>query len=203
MSEHNVLSSEELDFIRQIFSSQLIGKPQHASAVKVEGGALADTLLSRLGQHARLNLEAHLDNYHMSFPLHLVEDELHSLQLELGAPDIYEDGATRRPWRLTLKKPLPLLEQDGTTTDLRVHELAPDSLLVGRRGKAALPDDFVLWLPLPGQEPLQVSARRIRQASGQRVAYSLRFEEDEHGEHIRQFIFEQYRQQNPQLQAVS
>ena len=38
MSEHNVLSSEELDFIRQIFSSQLIGKPLHTSAVKVEGG---------------------------------------------------------------------------------------------------------------------------------------------------------------------
>jgi hypothetical protein len=203
MSEQSALSSEELDFLRQLFSSQLIGKPLHIPSFKVDGGALANALLSRLGQHAQLNLEARMGNYRMSFPLQLVEDEMHSLQLEMGAPSIYEEGVIRRPWRLVLAKPLPLREQDGAASSLLVHEIAPDSLLIGPRGKTALPEEFSLWLPLPGQEAIPVYARRIRQSSGQRAAYSLLFSHNEHTERIRQFIFEQYRQQNPQLQAVS
>ena len=70
------LSSEELDFIREVFSSQLIGKPLSIPAFKVDGGPLANALLTRLGLHANLSLEAKLDRCHVSFPLQLVEDEL-------------------------------------------------------------------------------------------------------------------------------
>lgn len=203
MSEQNVLSSEELDFLRQVFNSQLIGRPLHIPSFKVDGGALANALLSRLGRHAQLNLQARTDNYSMSFPLQLVEDEMHGLQLELGAPDIYDEGAVRRAWRLVLDAPLTLQDQDGADTDLLVHEVAPDSLLISPCGSAELPDNFSLWLPLPGLEPMPVKARRIRASSGQRAAYSLQLRHSEHAERIRQFIFEQYRQQNPQFQAVS
>lgn len=202
MSEQSALSSEELDFLRQVFSSQLIGKPLHIPSFKVDGGALANALLSRLGRHAQLNLQARMDNYSMSFPLQLVEDEMQSLQLELGAPSIYEEGAIRRPWRLVLDAPLVLQDQDGAETGLLVHEVAPDSLLIGSHTDAALPDNFSLWLPLPGLEPMPVKARRIRASTEQRAAYSLLLRHSEHTERIRQFIFEQYRQQNPQLQAV-
>ena len=89
------LSSEELDFIREVFSSQLIGKPLSIPAFKVDGGPLANALLTRLGLHANLSLEAKLDRCHVSFPLQLVEDELHGLQLEMGAPNIFEEGAVR------------------------------------------------------------------------------------------------------------
>lgn len=202
MSEQSELSSEELDFLRQLFSSQLIGQPLDIPSFKVDGGALANALLSRLGRHTQLSLQARMDNYSMSFPLQLVEDEMHSLQLELGAPSIYEEGAIRRPWRLVLDTPLALQDQDGADTALLVHEVAPDSLLIEQQGDAALPAEFNLWLPLPGLESIPVKARRIRASTGQRAAYSVLLRHSEHTERIRQFIFKQYRQKNPQLQAA-
>ncbi|MBC9251800.1 hypothetical protein A9179_16135 [Pseudomonas alcaligenes] len=203
MPEHNTLSSEELDFLRQVFSSQLIGNPLQLPAFKVDGGPQANALLGRLGLHAQLSLEAQLGNYRMSFPLQLVEDEMHSLQLELGAPSIFEEGAVRRPWRLTLPTPLPLLDEHGQATALRVHEISPGGLLVSSQTPGTpLPELFSLWLPLPGREPMPVSGRCIRRTSPQRAAYRLLLNHREHSERIRQYIFEQYRQRHPQLQIA-
>ena len=135
MSEHSTLSSEELSFIREVFSSQLIGKALPIPAFKVDGGPLANALLARLGGHARLSLEATLDDCRMTFPLQLVEDELHGLQLEMGAPSIFEDGrledgAIRRPWRLELDEPLGLRDRKGNESGLLIYELAPSSVVL-------------------------------------------------------------------------
>lgn len=203
MSKRSILSSEELDYIRQIFSNPLRDKPLSAPTLEVEGSTLANSLLSRLGLHAQLKLEARQDHYRMSFPLHLVEDEQHNLQLELGAPNIYEEGTVLRPWRLPLQRPAALLDSHGEQTDLLVHEVAPGSLLVSCSGKAALPEQFTLWLPLPGIDAMPVKAHRVRQASPRRAAYRLRLRRAEHSERLRQFIFEQYQQRHPELQAAS
>ncbi|MGL4318979.1 MAG: PilZ domain-containing protein [Pseudomonas sp.] len=202
MSEPNTLSSEELNFIRQLFNNPLTGKPLQIPTFKVDGGPQSNALLSRLGEHAQLHLQAQLGNYHMSFPLQLVEDEMHNLQLELGAPSIFEEGAVRRPWRLILVQPLTLLDEHGEPTHLQVHELSPDSLLIGLDGDQELPPQFSLWLPLPERKPMPVHGRRIRQAGTQQAAYRLLLSHPEHSERIRQFIFEQYRQRHPQLQIA-
>lgn len=201
MSEHSTLSSEELDFIREVFHSQLIGKPLPIPAFKVDGGPLANALLARLGGHAKLSLEAQLDHYRMTFPLQLVEDELHGLQLEMGAPSIYEDGLVRRPWRLELDEPLPLHDGSGDASSLLVYELAPASMVVGSP-LAEPPEKISLWLSLPGFDSLPVKGQRIRRIGRHRAAYRLQLQHHEHAERIRQFIFEQYRRRHPQLQVA-
>ena len=201
MSEHPTLTSEELDFIREVFSSQLIGKPLSVRAFKIDGGPQANALLTRLSSQARLSLGAELDDCRMSFPLQLVEDELHGLQLEMGAPRIYEDGDMRRAWRLALDEPLHLRDSHGEESELLVYELAPGSLVLSSPLRAP-PESFSLWLQLPGCESLPVKGRRIRPISRHRAAYSLQMHSREHAECLRQFIFEQYRQRHPQLQIA-
>jgi hypothetical protein len=201
MSEDSALSSEELDYIRQIFSNQLIGTPLSIPAFKVDGGPLANALLARLGQHAELSLDAQLGHYRMTFPLQLVEDELHGLQLEMGAPSIFEEGTIRRPWRLLLDEPLPLRDSLGAHSSLQVVELAPASLLLeARTGEP--PEQFSLTLALPGRESMPISGRRIRLVGPHQAAYYLQLTHHEHTERLRQFIFEQYRKRHPQLQSA-
>ncbi len=202
MSEHPTLSDEELDYIRQLFSAQLLGNTLPIPAFKVDGGPLANALLSRLGLHAELSLQAQLEHCRISFPLMLVEDELHGLQLEMGAPNIYEEGAVLRPWRLTLRKPLALRQANGKSSHMRVLELAPGSLLLEASNGHPLPEQFDLWLALPGAESMPIHGQLIRRTDGNRAAYFLQLQHREHGERIRQFLFEQYRERHPQLQAT-
>lgn len=201
MSEQSTLSSEELSFIREVFNSQLIGKPLPIPAFKVDGGPLANALLARLGSHARLTLEAQMDDCRMAFPLQMVEDELHGLQLEMGAPSIFQDGEVRRPWRLELDEPMALRDGKGGKSGLLVYELAPTSLVLGSP-MTEPPEKFSLWLPLPGQESLPIKGQRIRLIGRHRAAYGLQVQHGEHAERIRQYIFEQYRQRHPQLQIA-
>src|SRR5690606_9598257 len=201
MSEHSTLSSEELEFIREVFSSPVVGKSLPIPAFRVDGGPLANALLARLGGNAQLSLEARMDDCRMSFPLQMVEDELHGLQLEMGAPSIFEDGRVSRLWRLELDEPLALRDGRGEETGMLVFEMGPDSLVIGSP-MISPPERFSLGLPLPESEPLAVRGRRIRHIGRHRAAYSMETKHREHAERIREFIFEQYRLRHPQLKIA-
>ncbi|WP_447589928.1 hypothetical protein [Aquipseudomonas campi] len=197
MSEHSALSSEELDFIQRVFNTPTPGKRLQTPTFRVDGGARANTMLSDLGENAQLSLEAHFDGYWMSFPLQLVEDEMHNLQMELGAPSIYEEGDVLRPLRLHLDESMPLLDEEGIPSGLHVEEVSPGGLLV--TGNTAMPRRFELWLPLPGHKPMAIKGRLLRMVGKRRAVYALKLRHPEHAERLRQFIFDQYRQQHPQL----
>jgi hypothetical protein len=132
---------------------------------------------------------------------------LHGLQLEMGAPRIFQDGRVSRPWRLELDDPLTLRDKSGEDSALLVYEIAPDSLVLGSPMRE-LPEHFNLWLPLPGFDSLPIKGRRIRRIGRigrigrHRAAYGLQTLHGEHAERIRQFIFEQYRARHPQLQIA-
>lgn len=198
MSEQSALSSEELDFIQHMFDSPLIGKRLQIPTFKVDGDPRGNALLSALGQNAQLSLDAHFDGYWMSFPVHMVEDEMHNLQLELGAPRIFEEGTVQRPMRLRLDTPLSLLDENTRPTDLQVQQISPTGLLVS--GAAHLPAQFELWLPLPGQDAIAVRGQLIRTVQPHLGAYRLTLRHAEHAERLSQFIFDQHRRQHPKLQ---
>lgn len=202
MAEHPVLSAEELDYIRRLFDQQLIDQVLNAPTFRIDGGPQANALLSSLGSHASLSLEASLDHCRLVFPLHLTEDELHGLHLEIGPPNIYEEGSNLRPWRLELEKPISLRSQNGRSSPLRIIELAPNSLLLERNDGASIPERFDLWLRLPNKESFPVHGKLIRRIDKASGAYQLGVDHQEHGERIRHFIFEQYRQRHPQLQIA-
>src|SRR5690606_19878633 len=155
MSDGATLSSEELKLIREGCSSQLVGEPASMPAFKGDGGLQANALLFRLCSHAQLPQEAQMDDCGITFRRQRGEDELGGLQLDRGAPSIFQDGQVSRPWRLEWDEPLTLRDGKGGESGLLVYELAPTSLVLGSP-MAEPPEKFSLWLPLPGFDSLPI-----------------------------------------------
>lgn len=200
MRKKNLLNHEELDYIQKILGNSMAISGLAAPSFRVDGGAAANAVLASLGKHAELHLDAQLGDQHLRFPLQLVEDEFHALHLELGAPGIFQLGDVQRSWRLNLEQPLFLMHQDGRTSELCVHEISPSGVLVEATGALDTPATFTLWLPLPGQEPIKLRGRYVRQINPELSAFSLDLLPNSHDERLRHFIFQQHRLQHPQLQ---
>jgi len=201
MSDDSPLSSDEMDFIQKILGSSVHHPKPRSLSFRVDGEPNANALLARLAAHSQLSFEARFQTHRLTFPVQLMEDEFHTLHLQLGAPNILEQGPVQRPWRLHLETPVALLDDQGAESDLWVHELSPNGLLASCPSTA--PKQFALWLPLPGGEPIQLRGQRVRAADQQLTAYRVSTGHREHAERMRQFIFKQHRQQHPQLQITA
>lgn len=200
MSQKPLLSRDELAYIQQILDTSLNNSSLPAPSFRVDGGAVANAVLAGLGKHSELHLEANFGDQCLRFPLQLVADEFHALHLELGAPKIFQQGAVQRSWRLILEQPVTLLTENGQDSSLRVYEISPSGVLLDNAEQHSLPENFNLWLPLPGQEPIQLCGRRVRRVSKQLTAFRLDLLPGSHGERLRHFLFQQHRLQHPQLQ---
>lgn len=200
MAKKPVLTSAELAYINELVSGSKTEAGETRSGFHLDGGAHANGLLLQLGAKANLTLEAELEDYCMSFPLQLTEDEFQGIRLQLGPPTIYERGPVLRAWRLHLDEPLPLLADDGGETALSVHELSPKGLLVDTGNHQKAPKHLHLRLALPGDRSLQIDARRIREVEGGMTAYEVEFPQDKDAERIRTFLYEQHQRLHPDLQ---
>lgn len=195
-----ILSDDELEFIHSLMAASSAAPVARGPLTfMVDGGEQSNSLLLQLARSANLAFEAQFEDYCMSFPVQLTEDEFHALQMKLGPPIIYERGEVLRTWRLHLEQPLPLLKSDGGESALRVHELSSDGLLVGSRSKRKTPEQFHLRLALPDGNTMPVDARRIRTVQGGMTAYEVDFPFEEDAERIRHFLFKQHRRQHPEL----
>ena len=191
MQSDPLLTPDELDYIQQILS-----KPQRKSrpsaAPQLAIGEQLSELLSRLGNAEQLSLDTHRDHQHLSFPLHLIQDEQSHSRLELGAPMIFEHGVNERPWRLELPAPLTLLDSNDRPCGLQAIELSHNGMLV-RYGKPGSPaKDQLLQLMLPQQRRVQLRARLVRRISQARYAYTLTTLHAEDEQTLRQYLFEQH-----------
>ncbi len=200
MAEKTVLTSAELAYINKLVGSSSAEPGESHSGFRVDGGERANGLLLQLAAKANLTLEAELENYCMSFPLQLREDEFHSLQLQLAPPTIYERGPVLRAWRLHLDEPLPLLSDEGHETTLSVHELSPNGLLVDTGPKHKAPKFLHLRLALPGEASFKIDARRIRDAEGGMTAYEVEYPLDKDAERIRSYLYQEHQRLHPELQ---
>lgn len=194
------LTSAELAYINKLVSSSRAEPGEARTGFRVDGGEHANGLLLQLAAKANLTLEAELEDYCMSFPLQLTEDEFHTIQLQLAPPTIYERGPVLRAWRLQLDKPLPLLSDDGSETALSVHELSPSGLLVDTGAKQKAPKHLHMRLALPGEDSFQIDAHRIRNADGGMTAYQMEYPKDRDAERIRSYLYEQHQRLHPELQ---
>lgn len=200
MNKKSLLNPEERSYIQELLGGSLPTTEMSTPSFRVDGGPMANAILAGLGKHAQLHLDAQFDDQHLRFPLQLVEDEFHDLHLELGAPRIFQEGDIQRSWRLTLEQPLVLMHKNGRTSDLRVHEISPSGVLIDCTGALAPPATFTLWLPLPGQEPIELHGHCVRRINGELTAFRLDQLRGSHAERLRYFIFQKHRQQHPQLQ---
>lgn len=199
MSDTSSLSEDERDFIQKLLIKPALGQPLQAPRFRVDGGDQANALLSRLAENSQLSLEAHFDDHWLSIPLQLVEDEFHTLHLQLGAPHMFENGPTQRPWRLHLPQPILLEDQHGEPSTLSVRELSPSGLLVSSPSKAPL--HFTLWLPLPGEDSIPLRGKRVRTVGKNLTAYVLEGCNEHNIERIRHFIFQQHQPDDEYLSS--
>lgn len=200
MAEQTILSKDELTFIRKLMQRNGSTSAERTTGFRIDGGAQSNELLLQLAARANLSLQAEFEDFRMSFPLQLREDELHSLDLQLAPPVIYERGPTTRAWRLHLDEPLPLLKNDGGESSLSVHELSPHGVLVDAGKDRKPPKHFHLRLALPDDTPLEIDAHRVRELKGGMAAYEVEYTQEKDAERIRSFLYRQHQRLHPDLQ---
>ncbi|MBB3101690.1 PilZ domain-containing protein [Azomonas macrocytogenes] len=196
----NIVSSEELAFINTLMNSTTQTVTQPSLGFRIDGNSRTRTLLATLACRSTLSLEAEFGRFCLSFPLELSEDEFHSQHLHMASPIIYEHGPRLRAWRLLLPQPLTLLNAEGDESMLRVHELSPYGLLVDTVAEQEPPERFYLYLPLPGDTPMPITAHRVRTTENGMIAYGFDFSSEEDAERLRCFLFSQHRNLYPELQ---
>ncbi|MBD1550839.1 hypothetical protein [Pseudomonas typographi] len=198
MQPDAILTQDELDFIQTMHRTQpSLGDT--SSSLLVNGGSQIKDLLTRLMANEQVTIQAQFENQQLSFPLQLVEDEFHAQHIKLGAPTIYEDGPMLRPWRLALKHPVALEDEQGRITDLWVVEISFNGVLVQMRNGTKAPKHFALWFNPEGYAPVAVRGAQERKTPEGLVAYRLTLCNPQETERLRYYILQQHRLSHPQL----
>lgn len=208
MQEQPLLTQAELDFIQHLNKKSAASKRKPAAVpvpvpvpvpdLLVEAGAQLKALLAYCAANEQLTIEAHVANQRLTFTAHLVEDAQQVQHLELGTPQIFDEGPASRAWRLPLDPPVALRQRNGKPSNLRVHELSLNGLLVELRSKRGAPEHFELILPLAGQKPIAIEGSLVRKTSGGLLAYQLDPLDKRGSARLQQFIFQQHRALHPQ-----
>lgn len=191
MQSDSLLTQDELDFIQKILFTPPQQRCRRAAPQLVLGERLSE-FLTRLGNEEQLSLDTHTDTQHLSFPLHLIQDAQSQPRLELGAPLIFEQGVSERPWRLVLPTALALLDGNDQPSGLKALELSNNGVVVEYCRTGTPTKDQLLQLMLPQARRVQLRARLARRVSHKRYAYSLQTLHSEDEQMLRQFLFEQH-----------
>ncbi|MNT39285.1 hypothetical protein D3C72_1755160 [compost metagenome] len=203
MQEQPLLTQAELEFIQHLNKKPAASRRKPAPApspdLLVDAGAQLKALLAYCAANEQLTIEAHVANQRLTFTAHLVEDAHHVQHLELGPPQIFDEGPANRAWRLPLDPPVALRQRNGKLSDLWVHELSLNGLLIELRARHAAPEHFELILPLAGQKPIAIEGSLVRKTSGGLLAYRLDPLDKRGSERLQQFIFQQHRALHPQV----
>lgn len=201
MQSDPLLTKDELDYIQKILSRP--PRKRHHTAPQLALGEQLSELLSRLGSEERLSLDTYRDHQHLSFPLHLIQDEQSRSRLELGAPLIFEHGTNERPWRLTPTAPLPLLDSREHPSGLKAVELSHNGMLLDHDKPGSPAKDQLLQLLLPQERRVQLRARLVRRIGQTRYAYSLETLHAEDEQTLRRYLFEQHSELHDGMDAGS
>ncbi|CAK17295.1 PilZ domain-containing protein [Pseudomonas entomophila] len=201
MQADALLSQDELDFIQDMQHSPHLNKADPMSSLLVNGDRRLKDLLTRLVANEQVTLQASFNNQQLSFPLQLVEDEFHALHLQLGSPDIYEDGPMLRPWRLPLERPSPLLDDHGKASGLWVRDISFKGVLLEVRGSLKAPNRFDLRFAPGDIPPIGLHGRLRRRINPTLAAYDLSQTPAEEVERLREYILQAHRQAHPELHA--
>ncbi|WP_442109639.1 hypothetical protein [Pseudomonas sp. NUPR-001] len=199
MQANALLTQDELDFIRSMQHAPQPASAESLSRLMVNAGSEIKSLLTQLIAQEQVTLQAQFDNHQMTFPLHLVEDEFHSLQLQLGAPHIYEEGPMVRPWRLTLATPLALEDELGLSTGLWVREISFKGVLLEVRDQPKPPSRFDLWFAPDHCAPIALHGVLQRRTGRNLAAYNLSGSQPSEIERLREYILQAHRQAHPEL----
>ncbi|HGY9626913.1 hypothetical protein WCE02_09420 [Pseudomonas juntendi] len=199
MQADALLTQDELDFIQNMQHSPQLNLADSMSSLLVNGDRRIQELLTRLVANEQVQLQAQFNNQQISFPLQLVEDEFHALHLQLGSPEIYENGPKPRPWRLTLEQPAALLDAQDQASGLWVREISSKGVLVQIRDLPTTPADFDLRFAPEGIPAIHLHGTLRRRIGPDLAAYDLGNSPQEEIERLREYILQAHRQAHPEL----
>lgn len=199
MQAEALLTQDELDFIQSMQRSPQLNLADPMSSLLVNGDRRIQSLLTRLVANEQVTLQAQFNNQQISFPLQLVEDEFHALHLQLGSPEIYEDGPSLRPWRLSLEQPCALLDAQGQDSGLWVRDISFKGTLLEIRGLPAAPARFELRFAPEGINPIELLGVLSRRIGPDLAAYDLSQSSAEEIERLRDYILQAHRRAHPEL----
>ena len=200
MLEQPLLTPAELAFIHHLHQQPSSVEKIPAPGLHFTAGKQLDELLSQCAANEQLSIHAQVANEHLTFDLHLSQDEQNGPSLQIGAPQIFDEGEVNRAWRSPLPQPLPLHTHDAELSDLWIHQLSMNGALIEYRARRKAPKRFSLMLPLDTQTPIAIEGVFVRQATDGLLAYQLQALDPDSDEHLRQFIYQQHRQQQQVLQ---
>ncbi|AXM96421.1 hypothetical protein ACU5P1_21550 [Pseudomonas plecoglossicida] len=201
MQADALLTQDELDFIQDMQHSPQLNLADPMSSLLVNGDHRIQSLLTRLVANEQVTLQAQFNNQQISFPLQLVEDEFHAVHLQIGSPEIYEDGPMLRPWRLSMDQPSALLDAQGQASGLLVRDISFKGTLVEVRDLAKAPSHFDLQFAPGGTAPITLHGRLRRRIGPDLAAYDLSRSSAEEVERLREYILQAHRQAHPELHA--
>ncbi|WP_412461535.1 hypothetical protein ACK2SD_05155 [Pseudomonas sp. SC11] len=192
-----LLTQDELDFIQDMQHVPQLNQPAPSASLLVNGDPRLQQLLTRLVASEQVTLQAQLDNQQISIPLQLVEDEFHAVHLQLGSPEIYEEGPRLRPWRLSLAPPTALLDAQGKSSTLWVRDISFKGVLLEVRGKRPPPARFELFFAPCGLHPIALIGTLRRCIDADLAAYDLAHSAPDEIDRLREYIL----QAHPELNA--
>ncbi|MFJ4155726.1 hypothetical protein ACIPZF_13165 [Pseudomonas sp. NPDC089752] len=196
-----LLTQDELDFIQDMQHSPQLNLADPMSSLRVNGDRRIQSLLTRLVANEQVTLQAQFNNQQISFPLQLVEDEFHAVHLQIGSPEIYEDGPMLRPWRLSMDQPSALLDADGKASGLFVRDISFKGALLEVRGLPEAPTRFDLRFAPADIPPISLHGRLRRRIGPDLAAYDLSRSSDDEVERLREYILQAHRHAHPELHA--
>ncbi|MCO7058172.1 hypothetical protein [Pseudomonas juntendi] len=199
MQADALLTQDELDFIQSMQHSPNLNLADSMSSLQVNGDRRIQSLLTRLVANEQVTLQAQFNNQQISFPLQLVEDEFHALHLQVGSPEIYEDGPMLRPWRLSLEQPSALLDGHGAPGGLWVREISFKGVLVELRGLPSAPAHFDLRFAPGNIQPIELQGVLGRLIGPDLAAYDLGQSPAEEIERLRDYILQAHCRAHPEL----
>ena len=194
MQAQALLTQDELDFIQDMQHSPQLNLADSMSSLLVNGDRNVQELLARLVANEHVTLQAHYNNQQISFPLQLVEDEFHAVHLQLGSPEIFEDGPTLRPWRLSLEQPIALLDAHGKQSGLWIRDISTKGTLVQVRDLPEAPVRFSLTFAPEGIEPIRLKGVLRRRIGPDLAAYDLYRSPADDLERLREYILQAHQQ---------
>lgn len=199
MQEQALLTQAELAFIRQLHQPAPT-EQRNQPRLPVDLGKQLSELLSHCAANEQLSLHAHIANQHLTFDLHLSQDEQNAPCLQLSAPQIFDEGEINRAWRSPLAEPLPLHNRRAQPGDLWIHQLSANGALIEHRAQRKAPKCFHLVLPVDEHAPIAVSGVFVRETADGLLAYQLHTLDPQGDEQLRHYIYQQHllREQLPQ-----
>ncbi len=194
-----LLTQDELDFIQDMQHMPQLNQADPMSGLLVNGDRRIQSLLARLVANEQVTLQAQFNNQQISFPLQLVEDEFHAVHLQLGSPEIYEDGPLLRAWRLSMDEPSALLDAQGQASGLLVRDISFRGALLEVRGLPEAPAHFELRFAPAGIPAIVLRGELRRRIGPDLAAYDLGQTRSAEVERLRDYILQAHRQAHPEL----